>query len=118
MSFKPGPDENQRKQMQPFKGTTILIGSFNDDYVKFWSRVCKLGGCGLVRTVKSDDDITQSLKGFMLTQPDFPESIKSKADFFNIPSVSTNWVVECLIVGDIVEHNSHQKLTQTFQEDL
>lgn len=117
MQCKPGPDENQRKQMQPFKGTTILIGSFNDDYVKFWSRVSKLGGA-LVRTIKSDEDISSSLKGLMLTQPDFPESIKSKADFFNIPSVSTNWVVECLIVGDIVEHNAHPKLTQTFQEDL
>ena len=65
MLCKPGPDDDQRKHMQPFKGTTILIGSFNDDYVKFWSRVSKLGGA-LVRTIKSDDDVSSSLKGFMV----------------------------------------------------
>ena len=70
-----------------------------------------------VRLIKSESDITQNLTGYMLTDQDFPEEIKLKATHVKLPVVSTVWVVQSLIVGKICPPDSHEKLTQIYQDD-
>lgn len=86
------------------------------DFIEFWSRVCKLAG-GTVRLIKSESDLTENLSGFMLTDQEFPEDVKLWATRYGLLIVSTVWVVQSLILGRICQPDSHEKLTQIYQDD-
>uniref|UniRef100_A0A1Q3EWT4 Putative ribonuclease e n=1 Tax=Culex tarsalis TaxID=7177 RepID=A0A1Q3EWT4_CULTA len=105
-----------RSTVNPFVGYCINIASLNTDFTEFWSRVCKMAG-GTVRLIKSENDLTSNLSGFMLTDQEFPEDIKLRATRYGLQIVSTVWVVQSLIVGRVCQPDSHEKLTQIYQDD-
>jgi hypothetical protein len=111
-----GRSGDQRQSANPFKDTSIAIGSIHKDFSDFWSRVCKLAGA-TVRLIKSENDVTHNLTGYMLTDESFPEEIKQKASLIKLPVVSTVWVVQCLILGRVIQPAAHEKLTQIYIDD-
>ncbi|XP_058824376.1 TP53-binding protein 1-like isoform X1 [Topomyia yanbarensis] len=111
-----GRNMDQRSTANPFFGCCIQIASLNQDFTEFWSRVCKLAGA-TVRLIKSETDLTPNLTGYMLTDQEFPENIKLRATRYGLLIVSTVWVVQSLIVGKIRQPDSHEKLTQIYQDD-
>lgn len=57
------------------------------------------------------------MQGYMLMDDEFPDEYRSMADHFHIPVVSTVWVVQSLIVGEICEPAANAKLTELFEDD-
>ncbi|KFB44307.1 AGAP001466-PA-like protein [Anopheles sinensis] len=100
----------------PFASTSINVASLCKDFNDFWSRVCKLAGA-TVRLIKTESDVTENLTGYLLTDQEFPENIKIKAARNGLLVVSTVWVVQSLILGRVCNPQSHEKLTQIYQED-
>ncbi|XP_055549150.1 mucin-2-like isoform X2 [Wyeomyia smithii] len=116
MRWSCGRAADQRSGANPFAGCCIQIASLNKDFTEFWSRVCKLAGA-TARLIKCETDLTANLTGYMLTDQDFPEDIKLRATRYGLLIVSTVWVVQSLIVGQICAPDSHEKLTQIYQDD-
>lgn len=116
--YKPwaiGRGREQRKNA--FTRTTIILTSQQSDFVEFWSRVCKSAGAK-IRLVKSTSDLTQTTKGYILLDDEFPQEYQLRAESFRIPIVSTVWVIQSLILGRVCDPNAHPKLTQLYEDDL
>ncbi|XP_065087005.1 TP53-binding protein 1-like isoform X2 [Ochlerotatus camptorhynchus] len=111
-----GRAADQRSTVNPFAGHCVNIASMDKDFTEFWGRVCKLAG-GTVRLIKSETDLTENLSGYMLTDQEFPEDVKLRATRYGLLIVSTVWVVQSLVVGRICQPDSHEKLTQIYQDD-
>uniref|UniRef100_A0A2K6VAQ9 Uncharacterized protein n=1 Tax=Anopheles darlingi TaxID=43151 RepID=A0A2K6VAQ9_ANODA len=116
MDWRGDSVKNKRSTASPFASVAINLASLNKDFNDFWSRVCKLAGA-TVRLIKTEADITENLTGYLLTDQEFPEEIKIKASRNGLLVVSTVWVVQCLINGAVCHPDSHEKLTQIYQED-
>lgn len=108
--------KKSRKSVKALKNAVVLMASLNEEFSNFWQRVCKLAGSD-IGIVKSLNDITKTTKGFMLTDDDFTEEIKMKAEHFNVPVVSTVWVVQSLIVGYPCDPESNIKFKIEFEDD-
>lgn len=67
--------------------------------------------------VESLNDIKETTKGYLLTGEDYPAEVKSKAEHYKIPVVSTVWVVQSLIVGYPCDPKSNSKLTMAYDEE-
>lgn len=111
-----GRNSDQRSSVNPLSNQVILMASFNKDFIDFWTRVCKLAGA-TIRIIKSITDVNQGLTGVMLTDEDFPQDIKLKAEHFTIPIVSNVWVVQCLVLGKPCKPDSHDKFKRYYQDD-
>ena len=111
-----GRNIEQRNSSMPLSHTIVLLASQSKEYSEFWTRVCKLSGA-TIRLIKSQSDITETTKGYILIDGEFPEEINSKADHFQIPIVSTVWVVQSLILGKVCNPESNIKLSQIYQDD-
>uniref|UniRef100_A0A182Q1M5 BRCT domain-containing protein n=1 Tax=Anopheles farauti TaxID=69004 RepID=A0A182Q1M5_9DIPT len=111
-----GRAKNKRTTATPFASVSVNVASLCKDFNNFWSRVCKLAGA-TVRLIKTEYDVTENLTGYLLTDQEFPEEIKIKAARNGLLVVSTVWVVQCLISGQVCHPNSNEKLTQIYQED-
>lgn len=116
-TYKPwstGRGRDQRKNT--FNKTTIILTSQQNEFVLFWSRVCKSAGAK-IRLVKSTADLTATTKGYILLDDEFPPEYQSRAERFRIPIVSTVWVVQSLISGKVCDPNRNPKLTQLYEDD-
>lgn len=116
-SYKPwsmGRGREQRKTT--FSKTTIILTSQQNDFVEFWSRVCKSAGAK-IRIVKSVTDLTATTKGYILLDDEFPQEYQNRADRFRIPIVSTVWIIQSLILGKICDPLAHPKLMQLYEDD-
>lgn len=118
LDWKTDRNVSHRKQYLPFRNSTIAIGSFENDFVEFWSKVCKSAGA-TVRIAKRTEDFTPTLNGYFLVQEDFFCRNRAKVEFFNsnLPVVSTTFIVESLICGDIVDHNASLHFKEPFEDE-
>lgn len=114
--WTPGKAADQRRSAAPFRGATVLIGSDSPDYVQFWTRVCRLAQAN-VRVVQLAQDIDAKTRGFLLTDEDFSVAIKSKAEHFRVPVVSTVWIVECLVAGDLCATDASERFHRAYQDE-
>lgn len=111
-----GRAADQRKNATPLSNAVVLLASQNKEFTEFWTRVCKMARA-TVRLIRTLTDITPSTDGYMLTDPEFPEDVKVKAEHYGIPIVSTVWVVQSLIMGKVCAPNANPKLRQIYQDD-
>lgn len=70
-----------------------------------------------MRLVKSVNDLTPTTEGIIMVDDEFPDDIRSKALFLNIPIVSTVWAVQSLILGEACDPNSNVKFQQMYLDD-
>lgn len=112
-----GRAPDQRNGHAPFTNINVIIVSHQPEFIEFWTRVCKLAGA-YVRIAKSSQDITSSTKGYILIDDEeVLDDTRSKAEYFQIPIVSTIWVVQSLILGKVCVPESHEKLKQMYLDD-
>lgn len=90
--------------------------SQQNDFVQFWSRVCKFAGAK-IRIVKSVNDLTATTQGYILMDDEFPHEYQAEAEKYKIPVVSTVWVVQSLVLGKVCDPTAHHKLTQLYEDD-
>lgn len=107
---------DNRKSVAPFNKITIILTSQQSDFVHFWSRVCRLAGAK-IRIVKSVNDLTSTTQGYILMDDEFPHEYQTEAEKYQIPIVSTVWVVQSLVMGKICDPAAHPKLTQLYEDD-
>lgn len=74
-------------------------------------------GGAKIRLVRSTSDITATTKGYVLMDDEFPPEFAAKAANFQIPVVSTVWVVQSLILGKICDPRAHPHLTRTDDDE-
>lgn len=110
-----GRGKNHRKSLTPFDKETIILTSQQNDFVQFWSRVCKMAGAK-IRLVRSTSDLTPTTKGYILMDDEFPPEFAAKAANCHIPVVSTVWIVQSLILGKICEPSAHPNLMQMYDD--
>lgn len=101
----------KRANAHPFMGLSVLISSENEDFIKFWTRVCKFADAK-VKAISSVLDISASKKTYLLTDSELQVSNVEKAKAVGIPIVSTAWVSECLIQGRPVLPEEHVNFTK------
>lgn len=111
-----GDKQNKRKSNSPFNKITIIITSQQTDFAEFWTRVCRSAGAK-IRTIKSKTDFTATLQGYILMDDEFPEEFRSMAERFNIPIVSTVWIVQSLIIGQVCDPGRHDCMTQLYEDE-
>ncbi len=116
IDWKVTRSKKSRKSTKALKNVGVLMASQHDDFSAFWQRVCKLAGSD-TSVVDSLDDIDEKTHGFMLTDEDFSDEIKSKAEHYNIPVVSSVWIVQSLIAGCHIDPESHPKLKMTYEDE-
>lgn len=107
-----GTEPQQRGSASPLINRTILISSENDDFIKFWSRVCKFAGAK-TKPIKSVMDISANKRSLLLTDSEILAANIEKAKAVNVPIVSTVWVIECLVLGKLCAPDAHENLTKT-----
>lgn len=114
--YKPWSTSSRSQRKNALSKTTIILTSQQNDFVEFWSRVCKSAGAK-IRLVKSTNDLTATTKGYILLDDEFPPEYQNRAERFHIPIVSTVWVIQSLIHGKVCDPNAHPKLTQLYEDD-
>lgn len=70
-----------------------------------------------IRMVKATSELTATTQGYILMDDEFPPEFAAKAANFQIPVVSTAWVVQSLIVGKVCDPKSHPYLMRTDEDD-
>lgn len=106
----------KRKSNSPFNKITIIISSQQPEFADFWGRVCRLAGAK-VRTIKTKVDFTSTLQGYLLMDDEFPHEYHAMANDYGIPVVSTVWIVQSLIVGQVCDPTEHIHMTQLYDDE-
>lgn len=101
----------KRANARPFLNLSILISSENEEFIKFWSRVCKAADAK-VKEISSVLDISPSKRTYLLTDSELQVANVEKAKAVGIPIVSTAWISECLIQGRLVQPEEHANFTR------
>ncbi|CAG5059321.1 unnamed protein product [Parnassius apollo] len=102
-----------RRNAAFFKDKVILLCA-DQDFVKFWERVCTLAGA--TTRIVNEEDINTSGALVLVTDWECPHEVQNKASEDNIPLVSTTWVVQCLIEAKALNPTSHVKFSFMYTE--
>ncbi|XP_043480539.1 serine-rich adhesin for platelets-like [Leptopilina heterotoma] len=99
-----------RRDQKPLMHTIVVIPyqeECDKEFVSFWSRICENAG-GNVRVV--DNPEISFIEGtVVLTNYRCPLWVVEKARGWEIPLVSTTWVVQSLIEGKILTYDGHKR---------
>ncbi|XP_012256975.3 TP53-binding protein 1-like isoform X2 [Athalia rosae] len=104
----------ERPNKEPFNGMVIGIPMLDNRNVakrsvQFWSRICENAGA-VVQVIEDTDSDLCNLTA-VLADNRCPNWIVEKACDWQIPLVSTVWIVQCLIEGRLVLHDSHPEFS-------
>ncbi|KAI4483795.1 hypothetical protein M0804_008055 [Polistes exclamans] len=101
----------QRPNTKPLNQVIVIIPIIETDkkYTSFWRQICENAGA-IVLLV----DGSESMEGFaegtvVVTNHRCPSWAVTKADKWQLPLLSTTWVIQCLIEGKICAYNSHPR---------
>ncbi|XP_052758422.1 uncharacterized protein LOC113510779 isoform X2 [Galleria mellonella] len=97
-----------------FKDKVILICHDQDNFVKFWDRVCTLAGA--TTRVVNEENLNTNSAHALVTDWDCPHEVQNKANQDMIPLVSPHWVKQCLIEGKILPTDGHDKFSFMYTE--
>ncbi|XP_043283659.1 TP53-binding protein 1-like [Venturia canescens] len=99
----------QRRMGKPFEALPVIfvipVTPVNKEFVTFWRKVCENAGGGVLLVENPDDNFVEGT--VVLTNQHCPSWVVEKASSWNIPLVSTTWVIECLVQGDLCGDDAH-----------
>ncbi|XP_018421965.1 PREDICTED: tumor suppressor p53-binding protein 1 [Nanorana parkeri] len=97
----------------PFQGLRFLVVSDQqENFLETWTEVLMVGGAASAKQHSSADtnkDVALGVFDVVITDPSCPESILKCAQALNLPVVSSEWVIQCLVNGVQVGYNKHPK---------
>ncbi|XP_060709944.1 TP53-binding protein 1 isoform X2 [Hemiscyllium ocellatum] len=103
----------------PFKNMKLLLVSDQQEgFLSLWSEILMMGGAMSVRQHNSsahNKDVALGIFDMMITDPSCPVSLLKCAESLSLPVVSQEWVIQSLITGQKVSHNSHPKYKHTYK---
>lgn len=104
-----------RRSLTPFKDKKIMICSDNENFTKFWDRVCTQAGA--ITRIVNEEDLNLSGGFVVVTEWDCPHEVQNKANQDNLPLVSTTWVTQCLIEGQCCQPTGHAKYSFMYTDN-
>nr|XP_019580905.1 PREDICTED: tumor suppressor p53-binding protein 1 isoform X2 [Rhinolophus sinicus]XP_019580906.1 PREDICTED: tumor suppressor p53-binding protein 1 isoform X2 [Rhinolophus sinicus] len=97
----------------PFQNLKVLLVSDQQqNFLELWSEILMTGGAASVKQHHSsahNKDIALGVFDVVVTDPSCPASVLKCAEALQLPVVSQEWVIQCLIVGDRVGFKQHPK---------
>lgn len=97
-----------------FRDKVILLCGEQDEFIKFWERVCTLAGA--ITRVVNEEDMNTTGAIALVTEWDCPHEVQNMANQENVPLVSTTWVVQCLIEARVIPPTSHDRFSFMYLE--
>ncbi|XP_045142354.1 TP53-binding protein 1 isoform X2 [Echinops telfairi] len=97
----------------PFQNLKVLLVSDQQqNFLELWSEILMTGGAASVKQHHSsahNKDIALGVFDVVVTDPSCPASVLKCAEALQLPVVSQEWVIQCLIVGDKIGFKQHPK---------
>ncbi|KAK0084225.1 hypothetical protein PV325_007437 [Microctonus aethiopoides] len=97
---------SERHSDKPFNHLIIAVPKLigGEESTKFWTQIIENAG-GTVRLIENQSDNLLEATA-ILTNRKCPNWIVQHTQNENIPLVSTTWIIQCLIAGSIISHES------------
>ncbi|KAK0180504.1 hypothetical protein PV327_006136 [Microctonus hyperodae] len=97
---------SERPNDKPFNHLIIAVPKMIgvEESTKFWAQIIENAG-GTVRLIENQSDNLLEATA-ILTNRKCPNWIVQHTQNENIPLVSTTWIIQCLIAGSIISHES------------
>ncbi|XP_036299860.1 TP53-binding protein 1 isoform X2 [Pipistrellus kuhlii] len=97
----------------PFQNLKVLLVSDQQqNFLELWSEILMTGGAASVKQHHSsahNKDIALGVFDVVVTDPSCPASVLKCAEALQLPVVSQEWVIQCLIVGEKIGFKQHPK---------
>uniref|UniRef100_A0A2K5BY63 TP53-binding protein 1 n=1 Tax=Aotus nancymaae TaxID=37293 RepID=A0A2K5BY63_AOTNA len=97
----------------PFQNLKVLLVSDQQqNFLELWSEILMTGGAASVKQHHSsahNKDIALGVFDVVVTDPSCPASVLKCAEALQLPVVSQEWVIQCLIVGERIGFQQHPK---------
>ncbi|KAB0352134.1 hypothetical protein FD754_016991 [Muntiacus muntjak] len=97
----------------PFQDLKVLLVSDQQqNFLELWSEILMTGGAASVKQHHSsahNKDIALGVFDVVVTDPSCPASVLKCAEALQLPVVSQEWVIQCLIVGERIGFKQHPK---------
>ncbi|KAM8781402.1 TP53-binding protein 1 isoform 2-T2 [Rhynchonycteris naso] len=97
----------------PFQNLKVLLVSDQQqNFLELWSEILMTGGAASVKQHHSsahNKDIALGVFDVVVTDPSCPASVLKCAEALQLPVVSQEWVIQCLIVGERIGFTQHPK---------
>ncbi|XP_016067086.1 PREDICTED: tumor suppressor p53-binding protein 1 isoform X2 [Miniopterus natalensis] len=97
----------------PFQNLKVLLVSDQQqNFLELWSEILMTGGAASVKQHHSsahNKDIALGVFDVVVTDPSCPASVLKCAEALQLPVVSQEWVIQCLIVGERTGFKQHPK---------
>ncbi|KAM4829482.1 TP53-binding protein 1 isoform 3-T3 [Thomomys bottae] len=90
----------------------LLVSDQQQNFLELWSEILMTGGASSVKQHHSsahNKDIALGVFDVVVTDPSCPASVLKCADALQLPVVSQEWVIQCLIVGERIGFRQHPK---------
>ncbi|XP_063305018.1 TP53-binding protein 1 isoform X3 [Pelobates fuscus] len=102
----------------PFQDLRFLVVSDQkENFLEMWSEILMVGGATTVKQHNSSEtnkDVALGVFDVVVTDRSCPESILKCAQALNLPLVSQEWVIQCLINGEKLGYHTHPKYNHDY----
>ncbi|XP_053573707.1 TP53-binding protein 1 isoform X1 [Bombina bombina] len=96
-----------------FQGLRFLVVSDQqENFLEMWAEILMTGGAATVKQHNSSDinkDVALGVFDVVITDRSCPQSIVKCAQALNLPVISQEWIIQCLITGKKVGYHTHPK---------
>ncbi|XP_056666327.1 TP53-binding protein 1 isoform X2 [Monodelphis domestica] len=90
----------------------LLISDQQQNFLELWSEILMTGGAASVKqhhSIAQNKDVALGVFDVVVTDPSCPTSVLKCAEALQLPVVSQEWVIQCLIAGERVGFKQHPK---------
>ncbi|XP_074145525.1 TP53-binding protein 1 isoform X2 [Sminthopsis crassicaudata] len=90
----------------------LLVSDQQQNFLELWSEILMTGGAASVKqhhSVAQNKDVALGVFDVVVTDPSCPPSVLKCAEALQLPVVSQEWVIQCLIAGERVGFKQHPK---------
>eukprot|EP00079_Xenopus_tropicalis_P015248 XP_004912689.1 PREDICTED: tumor suppressor p53-binding protein 1 isoform X2 [Xenopus tropicalis] len=105
----------------PFQGLRFLVVSdHKDNFLEMWTEILMIGGAASAKQHNSTElskDVALGVFDVVVTDCSCPESMLKCAQALDLPVVSQEWVIQCLISGKQLKHSAHPKYKHNHVSD-
>ncbi|GAB1600737.1 uncharacterized protein LOC115210622 isoform X2 [Argonauta hians] len=94
----------------------ILVTSNQNEFVSNWSEILTIAGCRVRKKLKTKGS-NESLDAIITDASCSPEIIQ-QAENHHIPLLSSEWVIQCLIHGQKIAYDAHEKFIYNYEGNI
>ncbi|OCT89674.1 TP53-binding protein 1 isoform X2 [Xenopus laevis] len=98
----------------------VVVSDQKENFLEMWTEILMIGGAASAKQHISTElkkDIALGIFDVVVTDGSCPESMLKCAQALDLPVVSQEWVIQCLISGKQLKHNTHPKYKHNHVSD-